>query len=68
MNKIKKENIHCPRCHKTGTWSSTNPFRPFCSARCKLIDLGQWSSEEHRIPGEPTKPDENTEQKDEGLD
>ncbi len=32
------------------TWEE-NPWRPFCSERCKLIDLGAWASEEYRIPG-----------------
>jgi endogenous inhibitor of DNA gyrase (YacG/DUF329 family) len=34
-------------------WSPDNPWRPFCSERCKLIDLGAWFKEEHAIPGEP---------------
>ena len=29
-----------------------NPFRPFCSERCKMIDLGTWASEGYRVPGE----------------
>ncbi|MEZ5512409.1 MAG: DNA gyrase inhibitor YacG [Steroidobacteraceae bacterium] len=43
----------CPTCKRAGAWSSDNPWRPFCSERCRLIDLGAWLSEEHRIPGEP---------------
>ena len=36
-------------------WSSANKFRPFCSERCKLIDLGQWATEAYRVPqaGDP---------------
>jgi len=34
-------------------WLPEQPFRPFCSERCKLIDLGEWVMEEKRIPGEP---------------
>jgi endogenous inhibitor of DNA gyrase (YacG/DUF329 family) len=45
---IKK--IHCPRCRKKTEYSATNPFRPFCSERCRLIDLGQWAEESYRIP------------------
>jgi len=30
-----------------------NPHRPFCSQRCQLLDLDGWTSERHRIPGEP---------------
>jgi endogenous inhibitor of DNA gyrase (YacG/DUF329 family) len=33
-------------------WSAASPWRPFCSERCKLIDLGAWISEERSIPGE----------------
>jgi endogenous inhibitor of DNA gyrase (YacG/DUF329 family) len=33
-------------------WTPENRFRPFCSERCKLIDLGQWANEGYRVPGE----------------
>jgi endogenous inhibitor of DNA gyrase (YacG/DUF329 family) len=33
-------------------WSTDNPYRPFCSERCKLIDLGQWAAGAYRIPQE----------------
>jgi hypothetical protein len=33
------------------TWSTDNPFRPFCSERCRLIDLGAWASDEYQISG-----------------
>lgn len=49
--KSDKQKILCPICRKETAWSN-NPFRPFCSERCKLIDLGQWASEDYRIPGE----------------
>jgi endogenous inhibitor of DNA gyrase (YacG/DUF329 family) len=41
--------VRCPRCRKETEYYD-NPFRPFCSERCKLIDLGAWASEKHRIP------------------
>ena len=44
--------VTCPTCNASVVWSSDNPDRPFCSHRCKLIDLGAWASESHRIPGE----------------
>jgi len=37
-------------------WSESNPFRPFCSDRCRLIDLGAWLSEQRSIPGESAPP------------
>ena len=42
--------IPCPICGKPALFSPKNPFRPFCSERCKLIDLGQWAKEDYRIP------------------
>lgn len=45
--------ITCPTCGKQNTWRPENKYRPFCSDRCKLIDLGEWASETRKIPGEP---------------
>ena len=42
--------VSCPNCGRRVTWSAASPFRPFCSKRCKLIDLGEWLAENHRIP------------------
>lgn len=56
---IQKKDIFCPICNKPGTWTPENPDRPFCSPRCKLIDLGEWASEERKIPGEPVNPEED---------
>ena len=41
----------CPTCKREAEWQD-NPYRPFCSERCKLIDLGKWVSEEYRVPGQ----------------
>lgn len=49
--------IICPLCKKTTTWEE-NPWRPFCSERCKLIDLGKWASGEYRIEGEKKEEEE----------
>jgi endogenous inhibitor of DNA gyrase (YacG/DUF329 family) len=43
---------HCPHCGAVVTWTG-NPSRPFCSAACKLIDLGSWLDEAYRVPGPP---------------
>lgn len=53
----KKEDIICPTCHKKGTWTDLNSFRPFCSDRCKLTDLGEWASESRRIAGDDISPE-----------
>jgi endogenous inhibitor of DNA gyrase (YacG/DUF329 family) len=42
--------IRCPICREMTTWEE-NPWRPFCSERCKMKDLGAWASEEYRVPG-----------------
>jgi endogenous inhibitor of DNA gyrase (YacG/DUF329 family) len=44
--------VSCPHCGAPTPWNPANPYRPFCSERCKLIDLGQWASEGYRIPQE----------------
>ncbi|HEX7928701.1 MAG TPA: DNA gyrase inhibitor YacG [bacterium] len=49
--------ILCPRCGEVAAWTG-NPFRPFCSERCKMIDLGAWASEDYKIPGKPLEPEE----------
>jgi endogenous inhibitor of DNA gyrase (YacG/DUF329 family) len=45
--------VKCPTCGRELEWSGASPFRPFCSERCRLIDLGAWLSEENAIAGEP---------------
>ncbi len=45
----------CPTCKKQTIYSTENPYRPFCSERCKMIDLGEWASESHRISGKSAK-------------
>ncbi|MFM4820729.1 DNA gyrase inhibitor YacG [Aeromonas hydrophila] len=44
--------VKCPTCQTELEWGPQSPFRPFCSKRCQLIDLGEWADEEKRIPGE----------------
>ncbi|EBO8100047.1 DNA gyrase inhibitor YacG [Salmonella enterica subsp. enterica serovar Typhimurium] len=41
--------VNCPTCGKPVVWGEISPFRPFCSKRCQLIDLGEWAAEEKRI-------------------
>ncbi|MDR0528366.1 MAG: DNA gyrase inhibitor YacG [Zoogloeaceae bacterium] len=42
--------INCPRCGRETRWEKANSWRPFCSERCKLIDLGHWAEEKYRLP------------------
>lgn len=43
--------VKCPKCKKEVVWND-NIWRPFCSERCKMIDLGTWANEEYRISDE----------------
>lgn len=45
--------VKCPTCGREIEYDAANPFRPFCSERCKLIDLGAWANDEYLIEGEP---------------
>lgn len=42
--------VACPQCGTKVDWDA-NPTRPFCSERCRLIDLGAWLDEKYAIPG-----------------
>lgn len=45
--------VACPHCGASVPWTAASPWRPFCSERCRLIDLGAWFDEGHRIPAAP---------------
>ncbi len=56
--------VSCPTCGAAVNWTVENRWKPFCSERCKLIDLGQWAAETYRLPAEPlpegkTEPDDD---------
>jgi endogenous inhibitor of DNA gyrase (YacG/DUF329 family) len=59
--------VTCPTCKRVTEYSSDNKWRPFCSERCKLIDLGEWAAEKHAIPVTDNK-DETQEFGDPGQD
>ena len=48
--KAKQRTVACPQCGAPVEWKPANRWRPFCSERCKLIDLGAWASEAYRVP------------------
>jgi uncharacterized protein len=52
--------MNCPICRKEVERS--NPEYPFCSERCRIIDLGNWASEKYRIPVAPQKPEDADDQ------
>jgi len=45
--------VDCPTCHIAVEWIEKNEHRPFCSDRCRLIDLGAWASDDYKIAGKP---------------
>ena len=47
----------CPQCGRKVAVLPADPWRPFCSERCQLLDLGAWLSERHAIPGEEPVPE-----------
>lgn len=47
--------VKCPTCRKAGAWFD-GKYGPFCSQRCKLVDLGKWFAEEHAV-SEPLRPE-----------
>ena len=56
--------VACPACGKRALYAPENPWRPFCSERCRLTDLGGWASESFRIPEanrgrDPDSPEES---------
>ena len=56
--------VACPQCGTSVAWEEKNRYRPFCSERCKMIDLGAWATEAYRVPVE----DENDGLEDESQD
>ena len=50
--------VNCPSCRRPVRWEPASGFRPFCSERCRLVDLGAWASERYSIPTAPASDDE----------
>ncbi|HEV3240564.1 MAG TPA: DNA gyrase inhibitor YacG [Casimicrobiaceae bacterium] len=48
--------VACPNCGAPVEWTAQSCFRPFCSERCRLIDLGAWATESYRVPAPEEKP------------
>lgn len=48
MKKEAKAKVKCPGCNMMATWEG-NKWRPFCSERCKMLDLGAWASEDYKV-------------------
>lgn len=53
--------VNCPQCGEIVEWKESSRYRPFCSARCKTLDLGQWAASSYRIPDADTSEENNQE-------
>jgi endogenous inhibitor of DNA gyrase (YacG/DUF329 family) len=63
MNALNKRElvVNCPQCDRLLAWDPHNAYRPFCSERCKLIDLGQWASGNYRVPADADQSSDDSE-------
>lgn len=59
--------VACPRCRQKALYGPTNPARPFCSPRCRSLDLGAWASEGYRVASAPAEADPDAPQPDSGA-
>jgi uncharacterized protein len=50
--------VPCPSCKAPALFSPTNPYRPFCSARCQGYDFGAWANEGYRVGTNPPPDDQ----------
>ena len=54
--------VNCPACGRPVEWVAENRYRPFCSARCKGVDLGAWATDKYRVAAtEEPKPEDQSE-------
>ena len=55
---LRRRIVSCPNCGGDSVYASDNPFRPFCSERCKNVDFGAWATESYRLEAKPSLPDD----------
>ena len=51
--------VNCPTCQGPSLFAPENRWRPFCSERCRMIDLGAWANDEYVVPGQPVEADDD---------
>lgn len=59
---IPKKQVKCPNCRNLSVYDTKNSFRPFCSEKCKMIDLGDWAEERFSLKAEEEPSPEEMEQ------
>lgn len=57
-HKFPAREVLCPACKGPSRYASDNPYRPFCCARCKNVDLGAWANEEFKLASPPVLDDD----------
>ena len=55
---LTRRTVKCPGCGGPSVYAADNPYRPFCSARCKNNDFGAWASERYSVPAKPDPDDD----------
>ncbi len=53
------ETVPCPHCGRSVPWTDDSKWKPFCSERCRLIDLGDWLTEKHALPADEKLQDQD---------
>ena len=61
------DTMKCPICRQDVTWEG-NPNRPFCSERCRLIDLGNWATGQYSLPAEETNTEEEADTEEQNVE
>jgi uncharacterized protein len=61
-NPMPTKSVVCPQCAGPSVYANSNPFRPFCSQRCKNLDFGAWASETFKLPEQTPDSDPEFEQ------
>lgn len=56
--------VRCPGCGGPSLFAPANPWRPFCSERCRTTDLGAWATERYRVAAAPNPGDDESDQGD----
>jgi uncharacterized protein len=62
LNELGERLVPCPQCRGDSVFAPSNRWRPFCSERCRQIDLGAWASESFRVEVAPPREDDPGEQ------
>jgi hypothetical protein len=58
VNSLGERIVRCPACGGDSVYAASNPYRPFCGARCKGIDLGAWANEDFKLPADAPPDDD----------